>query len=116
MPLVWKLLFNVDKCKVKHFGYNNTLARYYIDNIVLPTCTVERELGDTEYQVSDQGSKTAYTADIYLGMINRTFSHESGLLVYTVYISLVRPHLDYCTQAWRPFLKKDVNTIKIKIY
>ena len=36
----WLMLFNVDKCKVMHFGYNNTLTSYYIDNTVLPSCTV----------------------------------------------------------------------------
>jgi len=38
------MLFNVDKYKVIHLGYNNTWASYYRDNIVLHTCTVVQEI------------------------------------------------------------------------
>jgi len=111
----WLMLFNVDKCKVMHFGFNNTLASYHIDNIMLPSCTVERDLGiiiQDNLKVSEQCLKATNTANRILGMINRTFSHKSRLLVDTLYKSLVRPHLDYCAQAWRPFLKKDIELLE----
>ena len=109
------MLFNVDKCKVMHFGYNNTLSSYYIGNTLLPTCTVERDLGvliQDNLKVSDQCQKAANNANRILGMINRTFNHKSKHLVGTLYISLVRPHLDYCAQAWRPFLRKDIDLLE----
>ena len=111
----WLLLFNVDKCKVMHFGYNNTLASYYIDNTMLPSCTVERDLGiliQDNLKVSQQCFKAASAANRILGMINRTFSHKSRFLIDTLYKSLVRPHLDYCAQAWRPFLRKDIDLLE----
>jgi len=101
----WLMLFNVDKCKVMHFGYNNPHASYYIDNTLLPTCTVERDLGvliQDNFKLAEQCNKAANTANRILGRINRTFSSKPRVLVNTLYKSLVRPHLDYCSQAWRP--------------
>lgn len=36
------MLLNVVKCRVKNFGYNDNLARYYIGNTVLPTYTIQQ--------------------------------------------------------------------------
>jgi len=72
------MLLIVDKCKVMHFGYNNPRASYYIDNTLLPTSTVERDLGvliQDNLKVSEQCNKAANTANGILGMINRTFSY-----------------------------------------
>ena len=33
-------------------------------------------------------------------------------LVLQPYKSLVRPRLEYCIQAWRPYLKKDINALE----
>src|SRR3989442_548100 len=33
-------------------------------------------------------------------------------MMLALYKSLVRPHLDYCIQAWRPYLIKDVDSIE----
>ena len=38
-------------------------------------------------------------------------SREKSMMV-ALYKSLVRPHLDYCIQAWRPFLKKDIEIME----
>jgi len=31
----WQMLFNIDKCRVMHFGYNNPKALYHMDGIQL---------------------------------------------------------------------------------
>jgi len=62
----WLMLFNVDKCQVMHFRYNNPSFSYYIDNTLLPTCTVEQDLGiliQDNLKVAEQCNKAADTAN-----------------------------------------------------
>jgi len=43
-----------------------------------------------------------------LGLISRTFVYKEKEVIVALFKSLVRPHLDYCIQAWRPYLSKDI--------
>ena len=47
-----------------------------------------------------------------LGMIKRGFKNRSRDIMLPLYKSMVRPHLDYCIQAWKPHLKKDVDKLE----
>ena len=45
-------------------------------------------------------------------MINKTYSCKCKDNILDFYKSLVRPHLKYCCQAWRPYLQKDGENIE----
>ena len=45
-------------------------------------------------------------------MINRTFVNRHTEILLKLYLSLVRPKLEYCIQAWRPYLKKDIDLLE----
>jgi len=45
-------------------------------------------------------------------MINRTFVNKHSNIMLRLYQSLVRPKLEYCVQAWRPYLKKDIDLLE----
>ena len=45
-------------------------------------------------------------------MIKRSFSYLSQDITIQLYKSLVRPHLEYCVQVWRPHLRKDIDNIE----
>src|SRR6267154_5187682 len=63
-------------------------------------------------KVSEQCSKVVKTANRVLGMISRTFRNKSKEIIIPLYKSLVRPHLEYCVQVWRPHLIKDIQLIE----
>ena len=47
-----------------------------------------------------------------LGMIKRNITYREKYLIIPLYKSIVRPHLEYCIQAWRPHLKKDIDKLE----
>ena len=44
-----------------------------------------------------------------INMINRTFVNKDSAILLRLYQSLVRPKLEYCVQAWRPHVRKDID-------
>jgi len=47
-----------------------------------------------------------------LGMLKRTFENREPGLWKDLYVSLVRPHLEYAVQAWNPHLQGDIDKIE----
>ena len=45
-------------------------------------------------------------------MIKRNFRFKSKSVMVPLYKSIVRPHLDYCVQAWRPHYRKDIDKLE----
>ena len=46
------------------------------------------------------------------GMIKRKCHYKTIDYLLPLYKSLARPHLEYCMQAWRPHLKKDIDLLE----
>jgi len=46
-------------------------------------------------------------------MIKRKFSIRDKEVILQLYKSLVRPHLEYSIQAWRPHYQKDIDLMII---
>jgi len=70
------MLFNIDKSKVIHFGFNNKGADYLLGFSKLSSADEERDLGviiDKSLKPSKQCMKSARAGNAVLGMINRTF-------------------------------------------
>ena len=47
-----------------------------------------------------------------VGFIARNVYYKSKEVVKNLYISYVRPHLEYCCQAWAPHYEKDLNLLE----
>ena len=53
-----------------------------------------------------------HKANKMIDSIQRSFTYLDKKLFKTLYISFVRPHLEYASPIWSPFLKKHLNQIE----
>ena len=117
---LWGMRLNVEKCKTVHFGRKNLREDYFMSDssgskIALGSSKLERDLGVT---VSDdlkwEGhiSTIVNKANRLLGLLKRTFICRDPGLWRNLYMSLVRPHLEYAVQVWNPYLEGDIKKIE----
>ena len=100
----WQMAFNVDKCSVIHFGFNNSESDLTLGGRLLEVHESERDLGvmvQCNLKVDKQCCKAANEANRKLGMMKRGFKNRSKDIMLPLYKSMVRPLLDYCIQAYR---------------
>ena len=105
----WQMEFNLNKCVCVHVGKKNKLLKYSLGGIVLEEVQKERDLGviiDSSEKVGGQCAMVVRRANNVLRQIRRKIKCKSKNVILRLYKSLVRPHLDYCVQAWCPYLKK----------
>uniref|UniRef100_A0A8C5N1B7 Reverse transcriptase domain-containing protein n=1 Tax=Leptobrachium leishanense TaxID=445787 RepID=A0A8C5N1B7_9ANUR len=112
---LWQLSFNVDKCEIMHLGRKNPRAEYRIFDTVLTSTSEERDLGviiSEDLRVSSQCNRAAGNASRMLGCVGRGISSRKMEVLMPLYRALVRPHLEYCVQYWRPYLQKDIDILE----
>ena len=98
-----------------HIGFNNTKAKYEMNGKFLEEVTEERDLGviiRSDLKCSSHCMKAVNTANRVLGMIRRTFSVKDKKIILLLYKALVRPHLEYSVQAWRPHFRGDIDLLE----
>ena len=106
----WQLLFNVAKCKIMHFGANNQRFTYTMDGAVLEEVAVEKDVGilvADSLRPSEQCSAAAARANGVLGQMSRAVQYRDKKTFIQLYKVYVRPHLEYCVQAWSPYWQVD---------
>ncbi len=82
------------------------------DQIALDEVTEEKDLGvtiDNQLKFTSHINKSVRKANQILGLIQRTFTFMDKNMFIQLYISLVRPHLEYGSQAWAVIYKKECN-------
>ena len=45
-------------------------------------------------------------------MIRRNITYKEKSLIVPLHKAIVRPHLEYCIQAWTPHLKNDIDMLE----
>ena len=103
------------KCKCLHTGHRNLNVNYKMGDTVLGTTVKEKDLGvtiSTDMKVSEQCGIAASKGNQIFRFIRRNITYNGKKLIIPLYKAIVRPHLEYCIQAWRPYRKKDIETLE----
>ena len=105
--------FNASKCKIMHYGHGNSKRIYKIHGKEIESSSQERDLGILIQENLDWDAhvtKVPNQANRILGMI-RSYEDRSVKNIVQLYKSLVRPHLKYAVQAWKPYKQNHVDQI-----
>ena len=86
-----------------------------MDWILRQSTTEEKDLGvyvtpDTSPTVHI--SKVAAKANSLLGRIKKTFTCMDKEIFLSLYLTLVRPRMEYAVQGWSPYKIKDINVLE----
>ena len=115
----WNMSLNENKCSVVHFRHDesNSSFQYTINGKNISSISREKDLGLSisanlnwrhHYQLI---SSRAYKM---LGLLRRIFSqHVSMSAKGSLYISLVRSKLLYCSPLWHPYLLMDIKSLEL---
>ena len=109
------MLFNFGKCKYIHIGHGNMDEEYEMGDAVLGRTTQEKDLGVTcsgDMNISEQCGIAASKGNEILGLMRRTILYKEKQLIVPLYKAIVRPHLEYCIQAWMPYRKTDIDKLE----
>ena len=82
---------------------------------VLNTTVKEKDLGLTisaDMKVSEQCGIAPAKGNQILGLIRRNRVYKEKEPIIPLYKTIVRPHLEYRIQAWRPYCKKDIDILE----
>ena len=112
----WNLSLNLDKCVYLHFGKTIPDTQYNLDSKLILTRDSHKDLGVTiqnslswDKHINDLCSK-AYSC-LYLIKRNTQCSHDLHTK-RTLYTTLVRSNLTFCSQVWRPQSHKAITKVE----
>ena len=107
--------FNISKSAVLHLGSNNDKLAYFLNGVKLSPKDSIRDLGiivDSKLKFHDQCASAAKKAISTANYVMKSFSFLTPHLFSILYKVNVRPHLEYCVQAWRPYLNKSIDILE----
>ena len=111
----WQLRFNADKCesiRITHTG-DKSIMQYMLGKL-LKGVKGFKDLGimiSKDLSWDNHISITVNKANNLLGLIKRSVGTTNVNVFSTLYLSLVRPILEYSVPVWCPYLVKDIHAL-----
>jgi hypothetical protein len=109
------MVFNIQKCKVIHFGRNNPKNKYTMNGIELEEELTERHIGvkiSSNLKPSKHCQEAASKARVVLGQLSRCFHYRDKNVFLRLYKQYVRPHMEFASAAWSPWQVNDINLLE----
>jgi hypothetical protein len=103
----WGMSFNVQKCKIMHVGRNNPNNEYFMNGTKLMEVEEEKDVGiiiHKSLKPTPQCERAAAAATGVLHQLAKNFHYRDKKIFLRLYTQYVRPHLEFATPAWSPWL------------
>ena len=88
---------------------------YEMGGTILSKTVKGKDLGVTinaSMKVSEQCRIAASKGNQVIGIIRRNITYKEKCQIIHLYKAIVRPHLEYCIQAWNPYLRTDIDMLE----
>jgi ribonucleases P/MRP protein subunit RPP40 len=111
----WGMSFNEKKCKIMHIGRNNPQYSYYMSGTKLSEIEEEKDVGvviHKSLKPARQCERAAAVATGVLMQLVKCFHYRDRNVFLRLYTQYVRPHLEFATLAWSPWLLSDIHTLE----
>ena len=111
----WGMKFNIDKCKVLHFGKKNQCYSYEMNGVEISKSEAEKDLGiwmTRDLKPSVQCAEAYRISSTMLNQLSRAFHYRDRFVFLRLYKTYVRCHLEFSTPVWSPWLKGDIDLLE----
>ncbi|EFA12433.1 hypothetical protein TcasGA2_TC005244 [Tribolium castaneum] len=111
----WQIPLNIAKCCVLQCGHNNPKYLYHINGTLLSVKTSTKDLGvivNDKLGWSEQCLASVGRARKMFYLLKHVFPNPSVSFISKVYITYIRPHLEFAIPVWRPYLLKDIDLLE----
>ena len=106
---------SINKCTVLHASRGPVTTQYTIDNNPLNVSHAVKDLGvyiSSNLKPSYHCQKIVLEAFKISSCIYRNFLVKNPKFLRQMFITFIRPKVEYATVIWSPWYKKDVNLIE----